>query len=356
MEMKNMICPKCGRKSEGKYCSWCGALLEKAAPGKTDDFSGIDFVPEDDWGGLEEEDGIWQDAGQDLDETVVLEPLDTYEPGEKRNLYRGETASGTPGALRPGMRNGQESGSRAPAGSRGTGRKASGYEEPEDAGEWQDTGRKFSKYGRDPYDIPESGEKRRRTVYEEQVVTSRKTKKKGKAASAARSVGRTAGKTVGKTVGLAGHGIGLVLRIACLLLLAVTVLRLGFAFWGQRETLGALSQVVAERNFAQALYVILAVCTVAYGLLSLLWLFSRRRMVSEGKLRKFDTGRGLAAFVVYFVLAFAASRTVLYLPEAPSVLGGLELYFRVFVSCQGTVYICCAAGIICCVIRKILKT
>ena len=98
------------RKSEGKYCSWCGALLEKAAPGKTDDFSGIDFVPEDDWGGLEEEDGIWQDAGQDLDETVVLEPLDTYEPGEKRNVYRGETASGTPGALRPGMRNGQESG------------------------------------------------------------------------------------------------------------------------------------------------------------------------------------------------------------------------------------------------------
>ena len=66
------------RRSSGKGCA-----------GKTDDFSGIDFVPEDDWGGLEEEDGIWQDAGQDLDETVVLDRWIHMNP-VRNGTYTGE--------------------------------------------------------------------------------------------------------------------------------------------------------------------------------------------------------------------------------------------------------------------------
>ena len=283
----------------------------QTVPG-ADDFSGVDFVPEEESWAVDTGSDSWREStGQDMDETVVLEPLDRYEPGEQRRQIL-----------------------------RDDGMSWETENEWEDAAEWEEEnpGKKYSKYGKDPYDVPEEPVRRRKTVYEEEVV--KKKKKKGTV------------KAVGKT---AGRMLPFVLRLVSLLAMGIIEIRLVYRLWAQKDTLGAVSQMVAEKNYGSALYLCLAVFILAYGALSMLWILTRRRMAYEGRLRRYDTGRGLTAFVIFVLLTFLASRTALYMPAAPHVLSGLGLFFLVLASLQGTIYMCSLVGIACCIIRKIMK-
>lgn len=313
-----MICPKCGKNTNGIYCSYCGTLLtgkNTSAQKASDDFSDIDFVPEEEEWGLDTNKEEWREAmSSDLDETVVLEPLDMYKPGEKRKAYQADTFP----------------------------------QKTSQSG-------KYGKYGKDPYDIPEDEAFRHKLVYEEETIKKKK-KKKGRVTSSVKTVGKTSGKAVGKIVGgTAGHMLPFALRLVSFAALGIIVARLFAGFWAQREALGSISQTVSDRNYAQALYLILSVCLLAYGALSMLWILTRRKMPPEGRLRRFDTGRGLTAFVVFTLFTFLAARTALYMPSAPHILSGLGQFLLVLASCQGVIYTCALAGIVCCIIRKILK-
>ncbi|MCD2491368.1 hypothetical protein LQE92_01840 [Lacrimispora sp. NSJ-141] len=335
-----MICPKCGRETEGKFCSSCGTLL--TGPGRrtarsADDFSGVDFVPQDDaWAADTGERPFREET--DLDETVVLEPLEQYDGEKQRSVYHWE---GNESPVYPE------------------------YEEKKES-----SGKKYGKYGRDPYDSDsqkrhsengdirggerQSGKKSRpgnRTVYEEQV-TRKKKKHKGRAAASVKSVGKVTGKAVGGTL---GRILPLVLRLASFVLMGGMTVRLFTGFWSQRDVLGSMVQMVSDRNYAEGLYLILAAALLAYGVVSAVWILTRRRIACDGRMRRFDTGRGLVPFVIFAGLTFLAARTAVYLPGSPHVLSGLGQFFLVLAAGQSWVYVCSVLGIICCIIRKILR-
>ncbi|MEI3175259.1 MAG: hypothetical protein V8S96_01465 [Lachnospiraceae bacterium] len=69
--------------------------------------------------------------------------------------------------------------------------------------------------------------------------------------------------------------------------------------------------------------------TLLYGLISLAWMASRRRMAYDETLKKFDTGRGLTAFILFALLIFTASAIQMLLPYRAGILDGVNLYFSV---------------------------
>lgn len=78
-------------------------------------------------------------------------------------------------------------------------------------------------------------------------------------------------------------------------------------------------------------------------------------MPEGNRLRSYDTGRGLTAFILFAVLAAAAGFAVPLIPASPQMLQGAVLALTV-VDRVGTVVLGASViGIVLCVIRKILK-
>ena len=121
-------------------------------------------------------------------------------------------------------------------------------------------------------------------------------KKQGSAARPVKAAGRAAGRA-GKTAGRAvGKGVSIVLKCGSFAAMAIIVLKLWEEFWAERNTLGEIWRVAADRNYAEALYLGIAGFLLLFGILSAIWLLGGKRMPDGNRLRSYDTGRGLTAF------------------------------------------------------------
>lgn len=78
-------------------------------------------------------------------------------------------------------------------------------------------------------------------------------------------------------------------------------------------------------------------------------------MAYDGRLKKFDTGRGLTAFILFALLIFTASAIQMLLPYRAGILDGVNLYFSVAGSVTKTAGSCAVLGAVLCIVRKILK-
>ena len=155
-------------------------------------------------------------------------------------------------------------------------------------------------------------------------------------------------KTVKKTISRALQGVSVLLMLG---IGAVLV----FAFWKERNTLGALQMMIEERNYPLALFIALMVCIIGFVLLSSIWIFSKRKLVSEERIKSFDSGRGLLPFLLIAILVLLAPELKRVVPETHEVIQGFLLTMEILTEHQKVIGTCAVFGFVACLFRKLMR-
>ena len=292
-----MKCLSCGAEVTGRFCSSCGAPLPAASNDNTS-------------------------VTKNTDTDRLVDDWQSFDDYVNRNLSRPVADNGN-----------------------GTGSPASGKNETPAARRREENKKN-----------PNSGSGRSRntatnqhTIHKtttQKTKTKRKKKKKGGGLlSAATSL------TTG-SVKLGGTLFYLVIQWICVVLMALSTLRMAQNFWANRVTLGSIAGVVQEKNYAQGIYLIGALICVGFGCIQALWIASRKRMPDHGKIRQVDMGRGLFGFVVLVLLAFVSTYAYPVLPASPAPLEGAKLFFHIVDDLGKSFLFMNVIGAVLCVVRK----
>lgn len=338
-----MICPKCKNEVTGKFCSYCGTLLQpdrlaensaNVSVGETGNSSRgtgkrIPAEPAGDNSRIDPEEFPWEemDLGQTTGEIRASQQLARALRGEDQDTL-------------------QDAG-------QGAGRTDKTAPEPEEnETKTEASARKSS--GRSASGGGSAGRDRTGASGNVKVknTTKKKTKvkRKGKnpvvsAVSSAASAAKGGTRTVWKTAVW-------LFQIICFVLMAYLTLRFVREFWDQRSALGSLQGILTERNLAGAVYAAAAACTGAFGAVQALWSLGRKKFADHGRLRRYDAGRGLMGFCVFLLLGLAARYVGGLIPSGLWLFQGIKQYFSVITAMEGSLIPLSLLGIVLCIVRK----
>ena len=147
--------------------------------------------------------------------------------------------------------------------------------------------------------------------------------------------------------------VGTVLRVATLILIAIIILLLLKTFLGHAGTYGKILLLGQTKDATLIAYLAVGGVLIGYELLNFFWAASRTRARSRSN-NRLDTGRGLISFVVIYAGAYLASMFQHLIPASPSWLTGVQGGLSLYGDLKSTLLPLCIAGVISCVVRKII--
>ena len=147
--------------------------------------------------------------------------------------------------------------------------------------------------------------------------------------------------------------VGTILRAATLLLIALIILTLLKAFLSNAGSYGKILLLGQTKDTILIAYLAVGAVLVGYELLNFFWADSRTRARSRSN-NRLDTGRGLLSFVIIYAGSYLAAMFSHLIPSSPSWLTGVQGGLSIYGGLKATLLPLCIAGVVSCVVRKII--
>ena len=147
--------------------------------------------------------------------------------------------------------------------------------------------------------------------------------------------------------------VGTILRAATLILIALIILTLLKAFLSNAGSYGKILLLGQTKDTILIAYLAVGAVLVGYELLNFFWAASRTRARSRHN-NRLDTGRGLLSFVIIYAGSYLAAMFSHLIPSSPSWLTGVQGGLSIYGGLKATLLPLCIAGIVSCVVRKII--
>ena len=147
--------------------------------------------------------------------------------------------------------------------------------------------------------------------------------------------------------------VGTILRAATLILIALIILTLLKAFLSNAGSYGKILLLGQTKDTILIAYLAVGAVLVCYELLNFFWAASRTRARSRSN-NRLDTGRGLLSFVIIYAGSYLAAMFSHLIPSSPSWLTGVQGGLSIYGGLKATLLPLCIAGVVSCVVRKII--
>lgn len=147
--------------------------------------------------------------------------------------------------------------------------------------------------------------------------------------------------------------VGTILRTATLILIAIIILLLLKTFLTHAGTYGKILLLGQTKDATLIAYLAVGGVLIGYELLNFFWAASRTRARSRHN-NRLDTGRGLLSFVIIYAGSYLAAMFSHLIPSSPSWLTGVQGGLSIYGGLKATLLPLCIAGVVSCVVRKII--
>lgn len=147
--------------------------------------------------------------------------------------------------------------------------------------------------------------------------------------------------------------VGTILRAATLILIAIIILLLLKTFLTHAGTYGKILLLGQTKDATLIAYLAVGGVLIVYELLNFFWAASRTRARSRHN-NRLDTGRGLLSFVIIYAGSYLAAMFSHLIPSSPSWLTGVQGGLSIYGGLKAALLPLCIAGVVSCVVRKII--
>ena len=194
----------------------------------------------------------------------------------------------------------------------------------------------------------DSKKKKRRSKQDPDPKKSKKKKRHGLP-----NVGKPVANVAKTGINATKKLVGTILRAATLILIALIILTLLKAFLSNAGSYGKILLLGQTKDTTLIAYLAVGAVLVGYELLNFFWAASRTRARSRHN-NRLDTGRGLLSFVIIYAGSYLAAMFSHLIPSSPSWLTGVQGGLSIYGGLKATLLPLCIAGVVSCVVRKII--
>lgn len=204
----------------------------------------------------------------------------------------------------------------------------------------------------DDYDYNNNGrDSKKKKRNDKQDPDSKKSKKKKRRGLP--NVGKPVANIAKTGINATKKLVGTILRAATLILIAIIILLLLKTFLTHAGTYGKILLLGQTKDATLIAYLAVGGVLIGYELLNFFWAASCTRARSRSN-NRLDTGRGLLSFVIIYAGSYLAAMFSHLIPSSPSWLTGVQGGLSIYGGLKATLLPLCIAGVVSCVVRKII--